>query len=47
MGWALVDQLGRGLLHEKPFNWTIPDRVVERTNIGRNDAAILASLAEL
>lgn len=40
IGWALVDQLGRGLQNAEPLDWTVPVRVVDRTNIGGSDADI-------
>jgi ABC-type sugar transport system substrate-binding protein len=40
MGWALIDQIGRGFQQKKPFDWTIPDRLVDSTNIGTRDAAL-------
>jgi ribose transport system substrate-binding protein len=40
MGWVLADQIGRGLQKMKPYPWVIPDRVVDRTNVGKTNADI-------
>ncbi len=34
IGWALVDQLGRAMLNEKPADWSLPGRIIDSTNIG-------------
>ncbi|WP_162795679.1 sugar ABC transporter substrate-binding protein [Nonomuraea lactucae] len=37
IGWALVDQVGRGMAKAKPAEWTIPSRIIDRTNMGTSD----------
>lgn len=34
IGWALVDQLGRALTDQKPADWSLPGRIIDKTNIG-------------
>ena len=34
IGWALLDQLSRGMLGEEPADWGLPGRIVDSTNIG-------------
>lgn len=34
IGWALIDQLGRGMLGVEPANWALPGRIIDSTNIG-------------
>lgn len=34
IGWALVDQLARGMLGEEPADWSLPGRIIDETNIG-------------
>lgn len=45
IGWALIDQAGRGLTGSKPLKWVIPERAVDKTNIGKSDAALWANWA--
>lgn len=33
-GWALVDQLGRGMLGMPPADWALPGRIIDSKNIG-------------
>lgn len=39
-GWAFVDQLGRASAGQKPVIWSLKNRIVDRTNIGKNDAQL-------
>jgi ribose transport system substrate-binding protein len=34
IGWALLDQLSRGMLGEEAADWGLPGRIVDATNIG-------------
>lgn len=38
-GWAFVDQLGRALAGQKPGDWTMPNQIIDGTNIAPSDAA--------
>jgi len=40
IGWATVDELGRAILGEKPQDWTIPMRLIDKTNVGASNADI-------
>jgi ABC-type sugar transport system substrate-binding protein len=40
MGWAEFDQTARGILKEEPIDWTIPTRLIDKTNVGANDAEL-------
>lgn len=39
IGWALLDQLGRGMLGEEPADWALPGRIIDSTNIASGGAA--------
>lgn len=39
IGWALLDQLARGMLGEEPADWALPGRIIDSTNIGSGSAA--------
>ena len=43
MGWAVTDQLARGMLKLKPQNWVIPTRVIDSTNAGASNAGLFAT----
>jgi ABC-type sugar transport system substrate-binding protein len=34
IGWTLVDQLGRALTGQQPADWSLPGRIIDKTNIG-------------
>ncbi len=38
LGWALMDQLGRGMTGIQAAAWALPGRLVDQTNIGQSDA---------
>lgn len=40
IGWALVDQLARGMTGGQPADWALPARLIDKTNIGQSDAEI-------
>jgi ribose transport system substrate-binding protein len=39
IGWALLDQLARGMLGEEAADWALPGRIVDSTNIGSGSDA--------
>jgi ribose transport system substrate-binding protein len=39
-GWAFVDQLGRAAAGQKPVIWSLANRIIDKTNIGSNDASL-------
>ncbi|MEA2278374.1 MAG: ribose transport system substrate-binding protein [Solirubrobacteraceae bacterium] len=40
IGWAEFDQTARGILKEEPVDWTIPTRLIDKTNVGTDDAQL-------
>ncbi|MBF4769763.1 hypothetical protein ISU10_18490 [Nocardioides agariphilus] len=34
IGWALVDQLGRGMAGAEPSDWGLPGQIIDSTNLG-------------
>ena len=42
IGWALIDQLGRGMAGQKPANLSIPQRVVDSSNVGKANASLFS-----
>lgn len=36
-GWAIFDQISRGVLGEEPGDWTVPTRLIDKTNAGTSD----------
>jgi len=40
IGWALLDQLGRGMTGAPAVDWALPGRLVDKTNIGQSDAEL-------
>jgi ribose transport system substrate-binding protein len=40
IGWALLDQLARGITGTPAVDWGLPGRLVDKTNIGQSDAAL-------
>ncbi len=45
MGWAVTDQMARGMLNLKPQSWVIPTRVIDSTNVGGSNASLFATYA--
>lgn len=45
MGWALMDQVARGILGEEPGDWEIPVRLIDSTNVGESDADLFPEYA--
>ena len=43
VGYALVDEVGRGLAGAPAEHWVIPERVIDKTNIGSSNASIWAN----
>ena len=39
IGWALVDQLGRAMTGQKAADWSLPGRIIDKTNIGDGSEA--------
>lgn len=39
IGWALLDQLGRGMLGLAPADWSLPGRIIDSTNVGAGTPA--------
>lgn len=39
IGWALVDQLGRAMLDQPAADWSLPGRIIDKTNIGDGSEA--------
>lgn len=46
IGWSLVDQLGRGMADQKSADWTIPSRIIDKTNIGKTDPEVFPAYAD-
>lgn len=46
-GWAFVDQLGRAINKQKPARWSLRNRIIDKTNIGKNDAQLFPKYANL
>jgi ABC-type sugar transport system substrate-binding protein len=40
-GWAVVDQLGRGMLGDQPADWALPGRIIDSTNIGDGSSSAI------
>ncbi|MHB8614014.1 MAG: sugar ABC transporter substrate-binding protein [Candidatus Dormibacteraceae bacterium] len=40
IGWALLDQLARGITGSPAVDWALPGRLVDKTNIGQSDAEL-------
>jgi len=40
MGWAMIDQLLRGMTGGKPANWLIPVRMIDKSNIGASNSGL-------
>lgn len=40
IGWALLDQLSRGMTGVDAVDWTIPSRIIDETNVGKSDEDI-------
>lgn len=39
-GWAILDQVARGIAGEEPVDWTVPTRLIDKTNVGESDAEL-------
>jgi len=39
IGWALIDQVARGMLGLAPADWSLPGRVVDMANVGTGSSA--------
>lgn len=39
IGWALLDQLARGMLDLAPAEWSLPGRIIDSTNVGTGSPA--------
>jgi ABC-type sugar transport system substrate-binding protein len=39
-GWAFVDQLGRASAGQRPVIWSLKNRIVDKSNIGKSDAQL-------
>jgi ribose transport system substrate-binding protein len=39
-GWAILDQVARGMAGEEPVDWTVPTRLIDKTNVGESDAEL-------
>lgn len=40
IGWATVDELGRAITGQKAYDWTIPVRLIDSTNVGSSNSDI-------
>jgi ABC-type sugar transport system substrate-binding protein len=39
-GWAFVDQLGRASAGQSPVVWSLANRIIDKTNIGKSDGQL-------
>jgi len=44
-GWAIFDQIARGVVGDKPLDWEVPTRLIDETNVGESDAELFPDYA--